>query len=55
MAEFLEVNRSVVSLANEFIVKYSLLPNDALILATCKFYRIDCLASLDVENLKEIL
>jgi predicted nucleic acid-binding protein len=45
--EFLEVNRDVVSIANEFIVEYGLLPNDALILATCKFYKIDCLVSLD--------
>ncbi len=45
--EFLELNRNTVSLANTFMIKYGLLPNDALILATCKIYGIGSLASLD--------
>jgi len=43
----LDVNESIVSMAYDFIRKYSLLPNDAIILATCKFHEIDLLASLD--------
>ena len=45
--EFLELNRNTVSLANNFMIKYGLLPNDALILATCKICGIGSLASLD--------
>ena len=43
----LDVNESIVGIAYDFIKKYSLLPNDAIILATCKFHEIDLLASLD--------
>lgn len=43
----LDVNESVVSMAYDLIRKYSMLPNDAIILATCKFHEIDLLASLD--------
>ena len=43
----MEINRDVVELSNNFIQKYGLLPNDALILATCKHYAVDALASLD--------
>ncbi|WP_456469054.1 PIN domain-containing protein [Archaeoglobus sp.] len=43
----LDVNESVVNMAYDFIRKYSMLPNDAIILATCKFHEIDLLASLD--------
>ncbi len=50
---FLVVNRDVVSVANDFIKEYGLPPNDALILATCKCYKIECLATLDVEDFKE--
>ncbi len=39
--EFLEINRDVIIIANKFIVEYGLLPNDALILATCKFYKLN--------------
>lgn len=43
----LEINRSVETLAVEYMAKYGLLPNDALILATCKFYGVKYLISLD--------
>lgn len=45
--EELEINKEVRSLAYEFIKKYGLLPNDALILATCKFYGVKQLISFD--------
>ena len=45
--EELEINREVRNLAYEFVKKYGLLPNDALILATCKFYGIKYLISFD--------
>ncbi len=35
----LDVNESIVDMAYDFIKKYSLLPNNAMILATCKFSR----------------
>jgi len=47
------VNENVITLANDYIIKYGLLPNDALVLATCKFYEIDCLVSLDEEDFIE--
>ena len=37
-----------ISLKND-----GLLPNDALILATCKYYKIERLATLDVEDFKK--
>ena len=43
----LDVNESIVNMAYDFMRKYSMLPNDAIILATCKFHEIDLLASLD--------
>jgi len=49
LADFLEIDRDVVGLANKFIQKYGLLPNDALILATCRKYELDALASLDTD------
>ncbi len=50
---FLVISKEAISIANDFIKKYGLLPNDALILATCKFHKIECLASLDIEDFKE--
>ena len=43
----LEENKEVLNLSLGFIEKYNLLTNDALILATCKYYGIDKIASLD--------
>ena len=43
----LEENKEVLNISLEFIEKYNLLTNDALILATCKYYGIDKIASLD--------
>ena len=45
--EELEINREIRNLAYEFVKKYGLLPNDALILATCRFYGIKYLISFD--------
>jgi len=38
--EELEINKDIRNLAFEFMKKYGLLPNDALILATCKLLNI---------------
>ncbi|QDA30600.1 PIN domain-containing protein [Thermococcus indicus] len=43
----LEINRAIETLAVEYMIKYGLLPNDALILATCKFYDVKYLISFD--------
>ncbi|MDK2794989.1 MAG: uncharacterized protein PWQ58_188 [Archaeoglobaceae archaeon] len=43
----LDVNESIVGLTYDLIRKYGLLPNDAIILATCKFHEIEFLVSLD--------
>ncbi|MDI3502521.1 MAG: uncharacterized protein PWR13_934 [Archaeoglobi archaeon] len=45
--EELEINKEVRNLAYEFVKKYGLLPNDALILSTCKYYGIKYLISFD--------
>jgi len=44
---FIEVDAKVVSLAPALMAKYNLLPNDAIILATCKIHSITQLASHD--------
>ncbi len=44
---FVEANNVIASLAPSFMAKYNLLPNDAIILATCKVYNIARLASHD--------
>ena len=43
----LEINDAIYELMIEMSKKYSLLPNDALIAATCKFYGIKHIASFD--------
>ncbi len=45
--EELEINKEVRNLAYEFVRKYGLLPNDSLILSTCKYYGIKYLISFD--------
>ncbi len=45
--EILEINKEVFKESLNIIEKYGLLPNDALILATCKYYEIPHLLSLD--------
>ncbi|MHA1348886.1 MAG: PIN domain-containing protein [Candidatus Odinarchaeia archaeon] len=42
-----EINKNIRDLGYNFIEKYGLLPNDALILATCKFYGVNYLVSFD--------
>ena len=44
---FLEINKDIDVLFSNFIKTYNLKPNDALILATCKFHKIENLISLD--------
>lgn len=44
---FLEITSEITLLSTEISRKYGLLPNDALILATCKFYGIKYLISFD--------
>ncbi|MDK2853400.1 MAG: uncharacterized protein PWP49_253 [Thermococcaceae archaeon] len=38
---------AIEDIAGELIIRYGLLPNDAFILATCKFYRVKYLISFD--------
>jgi uncharacterized protein len=40
-------NQSVIDIYLDLMEKYNLLPNDALILATCKIHKISQLASFD--------
>ncbi len=42
----LDLTGEIVKMAESFIVKYRLFPNDALILATCKYYGFS-IATLD--------
>jgi predicted nucleic acid-binding protein len=44
---FLSTDESIVSLAPSLMAQYNLLPNDAIILATCKIHGITQLASHD--------
>jgi len=43
----LSIASPITDTSLDFIQKYALLPNDALILSTCKFYEIDSLLSFD--------
>ncbi len=43
----LELNEEIFDLAKEISIKYKLLPNDALIAATCKYYGISKIATFD--------
>ena len=47
MFEHLEINKKVRDIAFRYIITYGLLPDDAVILATCKFYGIKYLISFD--------
>ena len=40
-------NKNILEMSLRLMEKYNLLTNDAIILATCKYYNIDKLASLD--------
>ncbi len=51
--EILPETKQVTELSYLFMKKYNLLPNDSLILATCKVYDLDALASYD-SDFKEI-
>jgi predicted nucleic acid-binding protein len=44
---FLEPGHTVIPLYLRYMEKYNLLPNDALIMATCKLSNIDWIASYD--------
>ena len=43
----LEINSEIVENSKSSIEKYHLLPNDALIVSTCEFYKIDKIATFD--------
>ena len=51
--EFLEnfiivpISEETIKLSYEYMKKYNLLPNDSLILATCKIQELDAIASFD--------
>ncbi|ACN99543.1 putative PIN domain protein [Sulfurihydrogenibium azorense Az-Fu1] len=45
----LEENKEILDISLKLMEKYDLLTNDALILATCKYYEIDKIASLDTD------
>ena len=47
--EFLAITEEIRKLYRELMMKHNLKPNDALILATCKFYGISHLISLDMD------
>ncbi|SFP61355.1 type II toxin-antitoxin system VapC family toxin [Parafilimonas terrae] len=47
--QLLEINSTVLSQVPELMSKYNLLPNDAIILATCKIHGIKQLASHDTD------
>jgi predicted nucleic acid-binding protein len=47
LAETLPMNKEIEDLSFEIIKKYGLLPNDALIAATCKHYGIRNIATFD--------
>jgi len=49
----LEINDEVKELALEIMKEHGLLPNDALIAATCRYYKINTLATFD-EDFKRI-
>lgn len=46
---FLQTDNSLYNLVPHFMSKYNLLPNDAIILATCKMHNITRLASHDTD------
>ncbi|MET1159621.1 MAG: type II toxin-antitoxin system VapC family toxin [Thermoprotei archaeon] len=49
----LEINEKVKQIAVEVMEEYGLLPNDALIASTCKYYGIDTILTFD-EDFKRI-
>jgi len=49
----LEINKDIFEITKEIISKYRLLPNDALIAATCKYYGIKKIATFD-EDFKRV-
>ena len=53
LAENLPINNVIEKMANEIIINYGLLPNDALIAATCKQYGIKKIATFD-EDFKRL-
>ena len=47
--QFIEAGKSALTLVPQFMSQYNLLPNDAIILATCKIHNITKLASHDAD------
>ena len=50
---FLPITMEIMKEASEIATKYGLLPNDSLIIATCRHYGIDTIATFD-EDFKRI-
>jgi predicted nucleic acid-binding protein len=50
---FLKIDKNVLKLSLNYIDNYGLKPNDSLIFATCKYYKITKLITLD-EDYREI-
>jgi len=48
---FLDTNFSIISISEFLMKKYSLKPNDAIISATVKYFKIDYLVTLDNDYL----
>ena len=51
--KILELNKTIFDIAKVFVEKYRLLPNDALVAATCNYYGIKKIATFD-EDFKRV-
>ncbi len=50
--KFLDINKEITNRIFGYLDKYELYPNDAFILATCKYYGIKTLLSMDNDFIK---
>jgi uncharacterized protein len=50
--EYLQIGYDTINLSYELMKKHNLLPNDSLVLATCKINKIEYLASYDSDFIK---
>ncbi len=53
VVHLLEINLEILRIMSDIVEKYKLLPNDALIAATCKYYDIKKIATFD-EDFKRV-
>jgi|GEM_PF-234593 len=47
--KILDMDEEIINKSNFFMINYNLLPNDALIFATCRIYDIKYLVSFDID------